>query len=1628
MRVFYLPLQPVEDNARMRQWDTVNVQEWVPRWKDSMTQDEAQYFASVRDVGGTVGTDPDTGRPLLGWDCPLRRRAFYGGNVREFQPSLPSARRSKRTFLDMTGGRYAHPTQTRGSAGGHFGYYESTNGFCFCPVSTEVQPGMCSVLTSDLTHNCSLYRTVRAMRGREWGWTHTFTPMSKENEYKPCTMQLDWPFIPGTLRDGGTIDTTTPGSDAYAAWQNASETGSQRCHVLDRTQPFAYLFKSANELRASGFNTLDRGACHTGRAQDALRAQNGQRCVRSREVDSQQTQLLCVDNTGPTVARRKSFSVSESITASQFYRRRCSQCSAPPVFRTKQGAPLGQETSFGIPYRRSVERTLANDLRRALCQGSSGCLSLLNRTAWLPGNFLRAYLGDPVQLFKNASAYRSTLYNTTFAAPSAVNDDALWAKGWAYCPSAEALRTGVNCSGSITKEQWRGNKVHSCHHTINSALNGQPDPMAKTNICSLDGRLDSLCKAMRTAQSLVASANCLASGSDKCALQEFVYTPATWETTNQAFVHETVEAFYKRTDGGCSSASDCVCPTDAALAAFRQNNTHMLSQCPAVPVMVFQEVLKGVRDLIVPICQILSRLLSMAINLMLTLTPSASTKETAMNQALIDWAETKRLMSGTGSSISDIFFDLMFNSGRVGSWLRSVVLDACGFINSAYRVMATFGCSLIMEQLPALLGSLRVIGTWMDIGFTVVNDVFQVILRNYLPNAMMDLYQAGYKNYFQTTKYKEKQAAYAAQATLDITNMGQGKPMTLEQRIQKLENRDNKAINSMASAVDAEKSAVKASKSGANLMSALGPLGIIGGIADLGITGYQMYSDAMMMAKIAKVAEDFPDALTLFDFTSFLAAIDKFGAFLETDLTCFTIDTHSDLLSCAALEVPSPDADSIESMAPLPTACWADAQQRQVGISTLYACTPTSTCCADVINCGLSSRAGDQTTPPMLCGECPVPASTAFRAYGCDTLQQRCQCGLPAFDVSKCVAQRDCNPTTSCSLLTSLNDVSFGAIKCASCSVQPICLIGGDSVSGKCTCLPTGTTEADRCSSGAGSTTFPNPIHLCGYALDPGAFFYWPELALVQCANLVSTVCAEVVTEQGTTLFMSVGSKLRGMQFAYSSRRLLSVDDPAALGNASASRFGLPRAFSPDDPADDITPELLHELLTRYNWNHTAAPCATLAHAYQQGERLGPLDESALHSCVYWRNVGRQVITEFDLRSLQSLDTFLLSPDDLAAALGQRGVVEELILRKPYALLAAALYSSWMKPVRALLLASHAPNITRLLQGLRNGTSFLFGGNVTARRAPPRGRHLLGLVDDVEAEVRAMPYYAQMRSAADQITLPTINASIASAVAQSWLRDGFAWRRTVFQGSCPPVQIVWGSATQVVRVLQQYYRYFAQIHAPRDIPRRLKDILPDLRAPVGATPLPSTGRLATAPLGSTRSLGYSAVSWVMQTLGVTWGDVTWFLSDPCDGGDCSEKNRWTLTYLVESVAFCDFEAVNYCNRPRRDMVSSALLALLMYVVLAAFFTFVGVPAVGRLVFYAIPLFVLWYSTGTAPACLPMLPTCLLDDFLAAGKALLPVTASVPPLLLSADGKTLRSCEEQDLRGEHLLRRAAVASS
>lgn len=1585
LRVAKMPLKPVRGKAPLDTWDSLDTRLWMPGVSQKLAEDDLEYSKSTRDVGYVVGMDA-RGKPMFSWDCPLRRRAFYTGSVENFKPQLPSARRSRRLFGNVTGGAWAHPTQRRQDASARFGPYKTTNGFCFCPTAEEVWPGMCGVDTRlREEHNCSLYQTVQAIRGASWGWSHTFRPRNRQNEPKACGVQLDWPFVQGVLRDNATV-----GHDDVDAsvWDTASDVEGRKCHVLDRIPDFAYVYVSKRELRKSGYTTLSRGACHTGRVQGRL--ESSKRCVRLLK-ESRESTLRCADNTNAKVPRNVSKAPPESARASLFYRRRCSRCTPPPAFATRDGHPLPSETSFGLPYRVSAERALARDLREALCS-TINCSAALNATAWRKGEFLQALMSDPKRLFVAYVDHTNLSSSYEPRRGSMPSDERLWARKWVYCPTRESLRTSVGCNGTLSKERWRANKVGACYSTISDALKGRPDPFASTDICNLDSRLGELCVAIREAQSLVASTNCIRSGDKRCSLQEYVYSPSTWESNNQAFVHQTVQEYYMRIDG-CTNGTDCVCQADSALSRLRANNSYRLRECSAVSVMLFRDVLVQARTLVYSLCKVTSLVVDIAFNLLLMLSPSS--RDVATSNIVLSWAKLKQESSVVVYKLSDMLFDMIFSVGNFGPYLKRGYMSACKVINEGYAYAADVWCNLIVEQLPLFLGALRSIGGWMEVGFSVVNDVFTVILDDQLPDALMELYQYGYREYFQSVRYREKQAAYEERKEASLLNEKENK----DKKKTGLAKPDNRFLQNLGRARDKrlQRSTVN---SAMGVLGALGALGRMGGVLDVAITAKQLYDDVQTARQIKEMLEKFPTSFTLFDFDDFYLSIDGLVEFLNADFTCYSMSVNVTPLQCTLLDFTEPSQDDVDLMAPRASVCWAEAQERQVGVSNLYSCTATSSCCVDPLNCD------DSANGVRLCSECPLPPA-GVRTYGCNTMLQRCQCGVESFQVARCGSQGDCGPAASCSLLTSLDDVSFGALRsCTECAASPICLMGSSQVHGLCTCLTSTDSKVDLCSVPVGTRVNPSASKLCGFARDPGGYYAWSELSLVMCVNALAPVCAEVMSETGALIYMSVSTRLRTGQVGYSSRRLLSVDDGAE------PLLRLPSALLPEDPSDDVTPDMIHRAVTGMEWNHTAAPCSSLAVAYRLGKELGPVDESALHSCVYWRVVAKQLIEEHSLVALRGFDTFLLSTGDFSASLGQRGVLQELLF-KPWVLAHAALYSEWLKPVRAALVASHDANVTATIKGwsakiarqakrvrkeldlqLTLPSDLLDFASENSSAGGGRGRRLLGVWEETRDKLRAMPYYSLIRST---VSSENIFDVLNLTAMQLWRLDAFFWRGVDFGKTCPIADTTSSLVKHSLRVSNKYYAHFTQLSQPPLVRRRFREVLPNVAAYTNFSANVQAGRQGVLNI-------------LLDIVGLRMSDVVGFLSQPCPQSSCQAENRWTASYLAESMLFCDLESVVMCTDHKNDLVTSTLLMVLVYVALSLLCSYLGVSALSTLFFLAIPVLAVWYSLGVSVRCFPMIPTCLLDDTIASLKSLLPVKASLPRLLVM-DGQDLRSCSE-----------------
>ena len=1662
MHVHKIPLKPLGTGAvqyDMTIWDTDPVETWTAKLVDAIAADDDAYRRlHALDAAMTSAGD---------WDCVFRRRAYYAGHVEGFRPAFPSARRSRRLFGNLTTSLapglagYAHPMQARADGGDRVGRYKTPNGACYCPVVEGVGSYQCAWrLRNDASHPCSLQTTVRAVLARnasEWFSSYVFVPRTAGNVIKPCTMQLDWPFVGGPMRDGARsfgLDTSR--------WGNASEPEAMRCHVLDRLPPFMYRYKAAPALRRGPIHTLQRGGvCHTGRVQDALTGASGA-CFRVGDGDIS-VPVWC-SGSGKTMSapRRRSRSPRASLNALVRGRQRCSQCSGAPRFRARNGAPLARpESSFGLPYRVSSERALAASLLRALCADGnvSSCRGILNADAWRAGAFMDAYVRNPKTLFRAGfSAQPAIASEAVSKRPPALDDAPLWARPWVYCASAEALRDS-SCEGSIPRDAWRKDRFGTCHASVQQALRGKPDPMGRTSVCTIGSELDALCRAMVDAANLVSEANCIASGDPRCAIGEFVYTPATWDTSNQAFVRATVRDFYERADpGACMSdtAAD-----QAMLAAVRAKAAQTLQHCSASPAFVVHRVLQQLRNIVNLLVRVLAYIVDIEFQVMLTFL--TATRDSARRQLAFDFAEIKRLMSAGTGMLADMIFDIVTSAGSGGPWLKRIITTVCSTVNWAVRYFREVWCFLVIDVFPKLLYAIRTAANWLQTGFETVNDVFTVILRDYLPMAYVALLGKGYYAGFLATKYAATRALYGRGNKCLTCGTGsltmsavkkQGSPLSWFKRNEASPQANTRLVQNLAGAgassavEDGVKSTVMTAEAGGSdgkktgaagaagavdnrpgssssisrtVRSTAGAMAGVGGtvlggalfLAQMGLIASDVIEAEQQAAQIARAMTQFPEEWTIFDFSSLFDAIDFASDFFSADDTCYASQADiGDAISCDFLNATDAVGGD-DPVSPVPTSCYAEASERQAGISTLYACTGASSCATDALS-GVN----------VLCMQCPFPSGAGFARYGCNTMLQTCQCGVPTLRAAGCYSNRDCKGDASslagCVMLSALDAISFGTMPCANCTSRAVCLAG------QCTCFPVpGNAESQLCDARAGTSVVPDPARMCGRVEGVYSYYYWDELAMVRCSDLRSAFCAQVTLGSGATVGMVVG-----------------------VGGGAAASTGTGRRLLQLAASD-----AWQDAYLRFEWNRTSMPCSGLAEELRAGHRLGPVDTVAARACLHWRRVGSDLVRVYNLTALADWGHFLLSFEDFFAALRQRGVLASLLanpaaalevvlsrtyLADAYAFLRAALEmiprpvnKTDARPPRWNRTASPAPGGVRGVRGVwvpraaepsPEAPLISEASNLDARAAEPEARGprrrlleasalpdpsvpLDALIDEAYARVRASVVYAEMAKRVDSALAlsPTMQEFVRSEGATP------AWMHSAEVGGvCPPVQVFAGVTTYTLRVVGQYYTYAFRDGLQLRPSAELPSLFPDMRAPAWFRDAFKGG-----DKGKLRDmLWFQAFDTVVSFLGIEDADVVYFLNDTCKE-ECTRGAHITLKYAAHTMGRCDFEGIMLCTGKRRSLLAGVAFVVALNVLAGL----VAPNFVQGVVLALSPLLVTWYVYAVSPSCVPLVPTCLVDDVVELGRRWLPLHATLPgPLVADAAAKKLRPCGDLGFTG------------
>lgn len=1549
LRVSHLPL--LKQTGYMKNWGSEDVASWAMSLQQAFLAEDSVHAAEQASRGSSA------------WDCPVRRAAYYGASIRDgvvFAPAIPSPGRARRLFGNVTGNLSTHPTQSvqRGASG--IGNYTTSNGFCYCPVGMPVEQEQCRIALTDSTHPCSLLRTIQALQG-SWVQSHVFTPQVIGGGDSPCQMQFDWPYVSGRLRDGLNVS---------GDYTSASNQAGKVCHVLDRLRPFQHRYKSTRPaVPVAGKYTTDQGGvCHTGRAatltaQARLAASvSTTRCVKQSET-ADSMDVMCEDGSTLTLSKEKSKPLDAMVNAVKTSRMKCTQCSPPPTFTNSKGTSIPAESSFGIPFRFSASRMAAADLKGLVCDGMGGeqnCSRVLNATAWTSPDFMRTLLVSPSSLFLTA----------TQAAPVDAETASTWPdEEWVFCNTTEALQSG-SCKGRIPEADWRKDRFRTCYKTIRDATRESPDVMSTVDVCLIDSNLQDLCTAVAKAQALVREANCLASGSPTCALKPFLYQPSAWDVSNREFVHSSVTHFYKR-------IAPLACPDHSS--AIIENNKALVNRCAATPVTAMYIALQACREITDTLADVLFYTLNIVINGLRLIMDMSGNRGSIIAQTVYFWEQVVHKLRSLLSVLSDMVFDMLFNMGSLGIRIYHFLQSSCGYLNTAYRYWMEVWCEIAIDLLPAVIGAVRSVTESCETGFKVLNDSLDSIFTSIVPAALSRMQSMGYDAVFRDRMASDQ--AKQRQVINDNT------------KVSKKEGRKADAASAAALALVVGLAAGTGTGTDEivkDILFSAASATKFGFVVDMA----KGISDVVEMQRLMSL---YPQNWTLFDFRYIYVVLDVFELYISSDQKCLAYREANvtEILNCTFPALAS--KDSMAGAYRVGTRCWADAQ-RDVGTSNLLACTESDTCYVSEYD----------RSKPIICGSCPA-TGVGYSTYGCSAITKMCTCSVPTTQSTTCSSNQECSYSLStCQLITRLDDMSYGNQPCAECSKDVQCLMRAGSGLGKCGCMFQ-EQPLQKCTQMPGEfVPVTDGSKLCGYLPNadrssPLTAVQWESLSMVKCIYLKAAhiFCAQAY-RNGIAIPLAVGLAMASLTPSFQSRRLLVEGGMLPEGpfevHSAESEYTLPESNEG------------HYLLLD-DWNGTAEPCSSLAHAYQQAARvgqkvqLGPIDTMHMHSCAYWRLVGRRAIEQYNLSSLSNREGFLLSVDDFASALAQRWVLLELI-SKPGVFLFAVGHSPLFKPLYAafLTLKSMAVSWGKLrLQEVRARLPL----NFSVRQL---NESYFEEEEDSEAKYES-----------DDISVDEINQDSFNTVhqnktgrrllqatqtdikfAETWLAGPFTWPPpfyTRLNSQCNLATAILQIAHDLISVLGTYY--YGSFAAAPSPPRGIWENLPNLTCSTNMKPVPADGSI-------TASIYHS----IWSLLGINPGYVREFFSKG------PSTNVFTVT---TSMLKCDFQAVTYCSKHRKDLLASAVLIVLLYLVLFYCANAVGISFVVPVIILAVgfvPL-LLWYSYGMAFTCVPMLPTCLLDDVVYTLNILFPFQMSFPEELQTSpdclgdasQDSCLRKCSE-----------------
>jgi hypothetical protein len=396
---------------------------------------------------------------------------------------------------------------------------------------------------------------------------------------------------------------------------------------------------------------------------------------------------------------------------------------------------------------------------------------------------------------------------------------------------------------------------------------------------------------------------------------------------------------------------------------------------------------------------------------------------------------------------------------------------------------------------------------------------------------------------------------------------------------------------------------------------------------------------------------------------------------------------------------------------------------------------------------------------------------------------------------------------------------------------------------------------------------------------------------------------------------------------------------------------------------------------------------------------------------------------------LRGRDGFLLSVDDFAAALTQRWVLLEL-MSKPGVLLFAVGHSPLFKPLYAAFLTLKSISTSwarhqleevharlplnlsfrplndsfKPWEGGGDGRKYENVSHYNRRSHYSKSSQVskestkdtvtkerqnyetavkqTGQGDDLSTPAKKVYKHTETTAGRKLLqtggTVQTLQSQTDIKFAETWLAGPFTWPPPFYMrltSQCNLATAMLQIAHDLISVLTAYYSG-AYVTVPEP-PKGIWDNLPNLKCSTDMKPVQQTG-------GVVSSIYHS----IWSITGIDPGYVREFFS----------KGESTNIFTIStSMLKCDFQAVTYCTKHRKDLLASVVLILIFYVIFYNIAKAINLSSLATILIMSVgfPSLVLWYSYGMAFTCTPMLPTCLMDDLIYILNTLLPLQVSFP---------------------------------